>query len=123
MPLKIIRDTDEETTSCTLPPENFYIGLVRRLTSYSIHSGVVREQFKKIKSASTNTMDAGIVYGRHHLTQIRHKVCETVKSKVAERANGRDVVLTKQGATWIRRVCGDAVDDANGPPRISKDWQ
>ena len=40
--------------------------------------------------------------------------------RVAERANGRDhpVLLTKQGATWIRKVCGgDAVDDVNAHSR------
>lgn len=127
--LKGNRETDEETktawnnettTSCFIPPENLYIRLVRRLTSNTIRTNVVREQFIKLKSASTNTVDAGIVHGRHHLTQLRHKACETVKSKVAERANGRDqpVLLTKQGATWIRRVCGgDAVDDETVPPR------
>lgn len=113
---------DNKTTeaACTLPPENLYIRLVRRLTTYTTRSIIVHEQLKKLKSASTNTMDAGIVHGRHHLTQIRHKACQIVKSKVAERANGRDqpVLLTKQGATWIRRVCGgDIVDDDTVPPR------
>eukprot|EP00984_Skeletonema_dohrnii_P038015 scaffold40750_cov155-Skeletonema_dohrnii-CCMP3373.AAC.4 len=39
----------------------------------------------------------------------RHSACETVKRKIQERAQERDqpVVLTKQGATWIRRVCGN----------------
>lgn len=113
---------DNKTTeaACSLPPENLYIRLVRRLTTYTTRSNIVHEQLKKLKSASTNTMDAGIVHGRHHLTQIRHKACQTVKSKVAERANGRDqpVLLTKQGATWIRRVCGgDIVDNDTVPPR------
>jgi hypothetical protein len=111
----------DNKTSCTLPPENLYIRLVKRLTSYTTRSNIVREQLKKLKSASTNTMDAGIVHGRHHLTQIRHKACETVTSKVVERANGRDhpVLLTKQGATWIRKVCGGdaAVDDDTVPSR------
>jgi hypothetical protein len=133
--LKSTRETEEEeetitawdnntsaaSAPCTLPPENLYIRLVKRLTSYTTRSNIVREQIKKLKSASTNTMDAGIVHGRHHLTQIRHRACETVTSKVAERANGRDhpVLLTKQGATWIRKVCGGdaALDDDTVPSR------
>ncbi|KAL7542115.1 hypothetical protein ACHAXR_011548 [Thalassiosira sp. AJA248-18] len=45
---------------------------------------------------------------QHHWTIARQKACETVKKKVEERAQIRNqpVVLTKQGATWIRRVCG-----------------
>ena len=41
---------------------------------------------------------------------MRQKACETVKNKVGERAQIRNqpVVLTRQGATWIRRVCGTA---------------
>ena len=62
---------------------------------------------------------------------MRQKACEAVKSKVEERAQARDqpVVLTRQGATWIRRVCGtgghgeiasrDAEFDAGDAARVS----
>jgi hypothetical protein len=64
---------------------------------------------------------------------MRHKACEKVKKKVEERAKGRiqPVVLTRQGATWIRRVCG-AGDGNDAKMRqdlpsdileVSKDWQ
>ena len=81
-----------------------------------------------------NTVDAGMVHGQNHLTIMRQKACETVKNKVEERAKGRNqpVVLTRQGATWIRRMC-DAGDGSDLLMRkdlpheilddISQDWQ
>jgi hypothetical protein len=94
----------------------------------------VFEQLQKLKSASMNTVDAGMVHGQNHLTSMRQKACETVKNKVEERAKGRNqpVVLTRQGATWIRRMC-DAGDGSDLLMRkdlpheilddISQDWQ
>ncbi|KAL3772104.1 hypothetical protein ACHAW5_004942 [Stephanodiscus triporus] len=125
---------DPTSTTCTHPPESMYIRLIHRLTNYVARSNVVLEQFQKLKSASSKTVDAGMVHGRNHLTNMRQKACETVKMKVEERAKGRNqpVVLTRQGATWIRRVCGagDGSDVAmrQNLPReiledISKDWQ
>ncbi|KAL3759419.1 hypothetical protein ACHAWU_000718 [Discostella pseudostelligera] len=99
---------DETSTACTLPPESRYIKIMNQLANTLIHSTRVVERFHKIKDASSTTFNTGIEHSRHHWTTMRQKSCEIVKRKVEERAKGRNqpVVLTRQGANWIRRVCG-----------------
>ncbi len=124
---------DTTSTTCTHPPESIYIRLVHQLTNYVARSSAVLDRFHKLKSASTKSVDAGMLHSRNQLTSMRHKACEKVKKKVEERAKGRiqPVVLTRQGATWIRRVCG-AGDGNDAKMRqdlpsdileVSKDWQ
>ena len=125
---------DTTRITCTHPSESIYVRLIHRLSHFSTRSSVVFEQLQKLKSASMNTVDAGMVHGQNHLTIMRQKACETVKNKVEERAKGRNqpVVLTRQGATWIRRMC-DAGDGSDLLMRkdlpheilddISQDWQ
>mmetsp|Transcript_22744 Transcript_22744/g.49236 ORF Transcript_22744/g.49236 Transcript_22744/m.49236 type:complete len:391 (-) Transcript_22744:1206-2378(-) len=105
---KTVADTttwDRTSTTCALPPESRYIQIMQKTFT---HSAVVLDKFQKLKSTTSNIVDASIVTGRHHWTNTRHKACETVKNKVEERAQVRNqpILLTKQGATWIRRVCG-----------------
>ena len=95
--------------TCTLPPESRYIQIIKK-----IHKGtVVLDQFRKVKSASIHAANVGLVHGKHHWTTMRHTACETVKSKIEERANLKDqpVVLTKHGATLIRTVCGTSSEE------------
>ncbi|KAL3822095.1 hypothetical protein ACHAXA_000163 [Cyclostephanos tholiformis] len=124
---------DATSTTCTHPPLSVYIRVIRRITKYVARSNAVLDRFHKLKSVSVNSVDAGMVHSRNHLTNMRHKACETVKKKVEERAKGRNqpVVLTRQGAIWIRRVCGSGDDnDAKMQQdlpsdilEVSKDWQ
>jgi hypothetical protein len=89
---------------CTLPPESRYIQIIHQLTKAFTHSTVVVKQLDKLKSV-TNTI---VVSGKHHGENMRQKACDIVKKKIEERAKIRNqpVVLTRHGATWIRRVCG-----------------
>jgi len=105
-----------DTSTCALPPESRYIQIIRQLTQAFTHSTVVIDNYQKLKSASLKAANTTMVHGRHHWADLRHKTCETVKRKVEERAKIRNqpVVLTKQGAAWIRRVCGPSSDDLDG---------
>ena len=95
--------------TCSLPPESRYIQIIQQFTQALSHSTVVIDQFQKFKQVSSIAMDKAMVQGQHQFMNARHSACETVKRKIQERAQERDqpVVLTKQGATWIRRVCGN----------------
>ena len=108
-------DATSSTSTCTLPPESRYTQIIKQLNKGFTHSTVVIDQFQKVK---TNVVDASVISGKHHWKNMRQKACETVKTKVEERAHIRDqpVVLTKQGATWIRRVCG-----TEGNPVVRED--
>mmetsp|Transcript_485 Transcript_485/g.1079 ORF Transcript_485/g.1079 Transcript_485/m.1079 type:complete len:391 (-) Transcript_485:64-1236(-) len=101
---------DRTSTTCTLPPESRYIQIIHQLTKTVTHSTIVIEQYQKLKNATSDAVNTTMVHGQHHWTNLRQKACETVKNKVGERAQIRNqpVVLTRQGATWIRRVCGTA---------------
>ena len=103
----------ETSATCTLPPESRYIQIVNHFANILVRSTRVVERFHNIQKASSTTFNNGIVHGRHHWMTMRRKSCEIVKSKVEERAKGRNqpVVLTRQGATWIRRVCGPTGND------------
>ena len=108
--------TREETSAtCTLPPDSRYIQMMNHLANTYVLSTRIVERFHKIKNASSASVTKGMVHGRQHWTNMRQKSCEIVKSKVEERAKGRNqpVVLTRQGATWIRRVCGPTGNDSD----------
>lgn len=94
---------------CDLPPESRYIQIIQQLTQTLSHSVVVLEQLQKLKNVSSIAFDKVKIQSQQQFTNMRHSACETVKRKIQERAQERDqpVVLTKQGATWIRRVCGN----------------
>ena len=91
------------------PPDSRYIQLIQQFTQALSHSTVVVDQFQKLKQISSIALEKATVHGQHHFMNARHSACETVKRKIQERAQEREqpVVLTKQGATWIRRVCGN----------------
>jgi hypothetical protein len=95
--------------TCSLPPESRYIQIIQQFTKALSHSTVVVDQFQKLKHVSSIALDKAMVQGQHQFMNARHSACETVKRKIQERAQERDqpVVLTKQGAAWIRRVCGN----------------
>lgn len=96
--------------TCSLPPESRYMQIIQQFTQVLSHSTVVIDQFQKLKHVSSIALNKAMVQGQHQFTNARHATCETVTRKIQERAQERDqpVVLTKQGATWIRRVCGNA---------------
>ncbi|KAL7527156.1 hypothetical protein ACHAWF_002057 [Thalassiosira exigua] len=112
---------DQTSTICALPPESRYIQMIRQLTNVFAHSAVVGEHVQTMKSATSSAVNLTMVHGQRHWTATRQKACETVKKKVEERAQIRNqpVVLTKQGATWIRRVCGTS--DHADPGRVEGD--
>ena len=95
--------------ACSLPPESRYIQIMQQFTQALSHSSVVVDHFQKLKHFSSIALNKAMIQGHHQFMNARHSTCETVKRKIQERAQERDhpVVLTKQGATWIRRVCGN----------------
>ncbi|KAL9191490.1 hypothetical protein ACHAXT_001196 [Thalassiosira profunda] len=99
--------------TCNLPPESRYIQIMHQVGKAFDHSTAVMDGLQKIKGATSSAVSTAVVGGRHQWTNLRQGACETVKRKVEERAKIRDqpVILTKQGATWIRRVCGNGGDD------------
>ena len=102
-------DGRTDAYTCSLPPESRYIQIIQQFTQSFSHATVVVDQFQKVKHVSSIALDKAMVQGKHQFMNVRHSACETVKRKIQERAQERDqpVVLTKQGATWIRRVCGN----------------
>mmetsp|Transcript_3776 Transcript_3776/g.5787 ORF Transcript_3776/g.5787 Transcript_3776/m.5787 type:complete len:344 (-) Transcript_3776:54-1085(-) len=100
-----------DSYTCSLPPESRYIQIIQQFTQALSHSTVVIDHFQKFKEVSSIALGKAMVQGQHQFMNARHSACETVKRKIQERAQERDqpVVLTKQGAAWIRRVCGNEI--------------
>lgn len=108
--------------TCNLPPETRYMQIMHQLSQALSHSTIVVDQLLKIKHVSSIALDKTKVQGQRQFMNIRHSACETVKRKIHQRAQDRDqpVVLTKQGATWIRRVCGNNEATSSEPKLETK---
>jgi len=109
--------------SCSLPPESRYIQIIQQFTKALSHSTVVLDKVQKLKHLSSVALDTAMVQGQHQFLNARQSACDTVKRKIQERAQERDqpVVLTKQGATWIRRVCGNEATNSGLKKEASSD--
>lgn len=94
-----------DRSSCDFPPESRYTQVIQRVTS---HSAAVNDQCKKIKHGASELLNTIVVQNKRYWKKMRRQACEVVKRKVEERAQIRSqpVILTRHGATWIRRVCG-----------------
>ena len=104
-----------DATSCTLPPESRYIQAIKQLSNTVTQSTAVVNKYQQLRNVTSHAVNSTRVHGRHHWILARQRACETVKRKVEERAQIRNqpVVLTRQGATWIRRVCGSTTTTAS----------
>jgi len=105
---------DEETVcqwdtsmSCDLPPDNHYMKLTSQVFKKSVG---VTEQLERLKTSSSTLLGQA----KDQVQQARFTACEFVKSKLHERARTRgDVVLSRQGASALKKICGSYV--ATGP--------